>query len=923
LSSEHISKLDELGFDWSDHAPWKTRYDQLVAYKEKNEKLPPTLVRWASRNRTAFRAGKLSEEKTVKLNAVGFVWNPIKKRTCKAASNKKKKKIKLNENSDVDSKGEESTNDCFGKTRPVANQQRSKSLPGDKESSPRKSTRTLLSHNVGEAAPKETTEPNLAKTRWEERFNELLKYKEQNGDCLVPHNHESLLGIWVSVQRRQHQQGNLSIDRFAKLTAAGFKWEARKKAAPVLNTDNGKPAVLANLESNTSTSIVHTYKSRSFDSDWKSFYPKLLSFKQKHGHCRVPLDESGDQMKLGVWVRYIRRFFGDGKLSEEQAAKLELIGFEWDVASSPRKSTTRKAASEKVSYNNDSNEKEGEKEGRKSKLANDCSGNIKQQCTDGESSEIVGKTASNEALTLPLQSENNNVGHKNKMNAAWDTRYNELVAYKKEFGDCMVPQIYKANRKLGSWVTNQRSAYKSGKLSADHRIKLKDIGFTFSVRRSKHDVKRRVLVSWDTRYNELVAYKNEFGDCMVPQHYKENRKLGSWVHHQKVAWRKGSLLADRRAKLEEIGFLTSNGQPDVSWDTRYNELIAYKNEFGDCEVPRHYDANKKLGSWVRHQRAVFRRGGLSSDRLAKLKEIGFVWSRNYSTSSWGRLFDELVAYKNEFGDCNVLKRKNEKLFAWVSNQRAFARKGKLSEDRVAKLNTIGFVWNRSGAFANEVWNTRYNELLDYKTEHGNCNVPYNYKTAQNFRLGIWGEAQRAMFKQGKLSEERITKLNEAGFSWVFGTRQEQMISRASRWDNFYKELRLFKARTGNCNVPSKNMKYLKLGPWVAKQRRLYKDGKLSDKRIAKLNNIGFEWILAEAPEKSWNERFNQLAEYREEFGHCKVPLKQNKLLGGWVLEQRRSFKRGTLSVDRVERLDAIGFVWSLRPRHSSTPVGFY
>ena len=61
--------------------------------------------------------------------------------------------------------------------------------------------------------------------------------------------------------------------------------------------------------------------------------------------------------------------------------------------------------------------------------------------------------------------------------SSWVTHYNELVNYKREFGNCCVPFGYKTNPTLGRWVNWQRRQFKSNQL-AEHRIeKLNEIGF--------------------------------------------------------------------------------------------------------------------------------------------------------------------------------------------------------------------------------------------------------------------------------------------------------------------------------------------------------------------------------------------------------------------------------------------------------------
>ena len=56
---------------------------------------------------------------------------------------------------------------------------------------------------------------------------------------------------------------------------------------------------------------------------------------------------------------------------------------------------------------------------------------------------------------------------------------------------------------------------------------------------------------------------------------------------------------------------------------------------------------------------------------------------------------ELKRFREEHGHCNVPQRyfKNPSLGAWVSQKRNDFKKGDLSEDRIARLEEIGFVWN--------------------------------------------------------------------------------------------------------------------------------------------------------------------------------------------------------------------------------------
>ena len=142
--------------------------------------------------------------------------------------------------------------------------------------------------------------------------------------------------------------------------------------------------------------------------------------------------------------------------------------------------------------------------------------------------------------------------------------------------------------------------------------------------------------AWNDRYDELDVYKNKHGNCLVPQRYSKNKALGKWVDTQRTQYSlrnkgKHSHLTEERIKLlEDLGFEWS--PQDNSWNDRYDELVEYKAEHGNCLVPQRYSKNKALGRWVDTQRTQYRlrnegkHSFLTEERIKKLEDLGFVWS---------------------------------------------------------------------------------------------------------------------------------------------------------------------------------------------------------------------------------------------------------------------------------------------------------
>jgi hypothetical protein len=90
----------------------------------------------------------------------------------------------------------------------------------------------------------------------------------------------------------------------------------------------------------------------------------------------------------------------------------------------------------------------------------------------------------------------------------------------------------------------------------------------------------------------------------------------------------------------------------------------------------------------------------------------------------------------------------------VNQTRTQRNSGKLSDERIAKLDALGFAWGLSrtaevdGEGINAAWKARFDELLRYKEMNGHCKVPTDWP--ENPQLGRWVRQQRSIKKNGKL-----------------------------------------------------------------------------------------------------------------------------------------------------------------------------
>ena len=209
---------------------------------------------------------------------------------------------------------------------------------------------------------------------------------------------------------------------------------------------------------------------------------------------------------------------------------------------------------------------------------------------------------------------------------------------------------------------------------------------------------------------------------------------------------------------------------------------------------------------------------------------------------------------------------------------------------------------RPSSSRERAWETGFAMLTRYKAREGHCQVPRNHREGA-FNLGIWVINQRN--RRDALSTERKRRLEAIGFVW--------RIRAGDPWEGGIAALKQFRAREGHCNVPSAHEEgSFKLGGWVGRQRR--KKSAMPLARRRQLDAVGFVW----KPVRSgWESGFAALRRFKAREKHCRVPRGHREgdiNLGTWVVNQRN--RRDTLTAQRRRQLEAIGFVWRIRPPSS-------
>jgi superfamily II DNA or RNA helicase len=401
------------------------------------------------------------------------------------------------------------------------------------------------------------------------------------------------------------------------------------------------------------------------------------------------------------------------------------------------------------------------------------------------------------------------------------------------------------------------------------------------------EIADRIGSRWDEWFGMLMHFKAREGHSNVPQpHVEGTFRLGQWVSGQRA--NKETMSAERRQRLNEIGFIWN--VLESVWEEGFTALTAFKTREAHCNVPQpHVEETFNLGIWVATQRR--NKDTMSAERRQRLDEISFVWDAR--EAMWEEGLAALKAFKAREGHCRVPRNHMEgsfKLGQWAGVQRTTT--DQMSAERKRRLDETGFIWD----VLESTWEGGFAALKAFKARRGHCCVPPKYIEG-TFMLGGWIARQRST--KDTMPVEHRQRLDEIGFTW---TPHEQS------WEEGFAALKAFKAREGHCFVPLKHIEgTFRLGGWVNRQRGT-KDT-MSAERRRRLDEIGISW---DALESTWEEGFAALKAFKAREGQCNIPARYvegNFKLGQWVVHQRSS--KDTMSAERRQRLDEIGFVWDV------------
>lgn len=416
---------------------------------------------------------------------------------------------------------------------------------------------------------------------------------------------------------------------------------------------------------------------------------------------------------------------------------------------------------------------------------------------------------------------------------------------------------------------------------------------------------RKPTKAWDKMYQRYVDYINANGTIEVDTS-KENADLLRWTRQQQHEYRylkeakASSMFQVKIDKLRKIGFEFKY----ISMEERLSTLLKYKEKYGDFNVPENHAV---LGKWVDEQKKAAKKFAEEGDGTAffdgKIKELialGFKVD-----------IEEAAA-----DDKDILNQDS-------------ARAKSPDVTGKAGINPI-----TSGGFAintrsddEKKWTKHYAELVEYKKENGNCEVP----PSQHTPLSYWVTQQHKEYQkvqEGKASRmtlQRVQQLTDLGF--VF-----RQVAKSFTWEQRIEQLTKYKEENGHTRVPKSDPL---LGVFVNRQRYEYSKFKtnrpstMNEARLADLEALDFVFVAGKKMDhvdfknkKSWEQRFQELVQFRETYGHSVVP-QSFPGLGEWVHSQRlyykklKAGKKSPLTNERLLKLADVGFVFDATKRRGN------
>jgi hypothetical protein len=352
---------------------------------------------------------------------------------------------------------------------------------------------------------------------------------------------------------------------------------------------------------------------------------------------------------------------------------------------------------------------------------------------------------------------------------------------------------------------------------------------------------------------------------------------------------------------------------DFQWSSRFKAVQEHFKATGELPSLGSGEADESsLASWVGAQRQHLKRGTLSDDRIRLLNaELG-PWKVDSKEAAWVRQFNELKAFYAQHGRIPT-EGQDEKpqfqLALWLGGQKRQYSLGRLSQERVAMLDTDLPIWRRT---KEDDWKGNLEKVAAFKTKTGNLPVASASEDEERY-LGLWLTNNRA---NSNLSAGRAHSLDEAIPEW--------RIKQADQWILRLQQAVSFWAAHGDVPKQRDSAEAGFIGKWILAQKRQYKEGNLSREREQLLDEQLPVW--RESHDTRWEKNLDALVSFVSEHGVYPSARSEDEVtaaIGAWIGIQRSFLRDGKLLPERKAKLDASLAFWEDLWKHTLNQVADY
>lgn len=420
-----------------------------------------------------------------------------------------------------------------------------------------------------------------------------------------------------------------------------------------------------------------------------------------------------------------------------------------------------------------------------------------------------------------------------------------------------------------------------------------------------------MTLSWDMMYREAKAFFEQKGHLQIPKNYRteDGYPLGRWIQTQRRT-RKGSyngLLTDERIQLlDQIG-MNWLSRSEAAWETGIQHAKEYKERYGNLNITARYVSpdGYNLGKWITYTRRKYLQikesncDPLTVPELKALSDLGMIWTKN--DESFERGLKAAAVYKEQYGNLDVSAKyvtmDDFKLGQWLANQRTRKLQKNHShktEIELGQLNALGMRWETK---ADCIWEKNYQQAKRYFEQNHHLNPPCDFKVG-SFNLGKWICRQRDNYKKGKLTENKILKLEAIGMVWISPNSWEYYFKVAERYYNTH----------GSLEIPPDYIspEGIWLGRWIAGQRLIRNQGEMPDAHMHKLSYLNMRW--QSKYDECWDKTLIDLSEWINNHKDTVIPADAKTENGInlylWTKRQREKCIKGKMSPHQKMKWEA-------------------